>query len=83
MNTRFARAHFPSDKLYYKYNTNIVFLVLLNTLINQKIALLEYNLHEIISSIIAIKEVDIYYISLYYLNDERFDIKRILVLQFK
>jgi len=43
------------------------------TLINQKIALLEYNLHEIISSILAIKEVDIYYISLYYLNDERFD----------
>lgn len=42
-------------------------------LINQKIAFLEYNLHEIISSILAIKEVNIYYVSLYYLKNERFD----------
>lgn len=39
------------------------------SLISEKVALLEYNLHEIISSIKAIKDVDIYYFSLYYLND--------------
>ena len=43
------------------------------TLINQKLALLEYNVNEIISSILAVKNVEIYYISLYYLNDEGFD----------
>lgn len=39
------------------------------TIINEKIALLEYNLHEIISSIKAIKDIEIYYFSLYYFND--------------
>ena len=37
-------------------------------------ALLEYNIHEIISSILAIKDVDIYYFSLYYLNDKDIDV---------
>ena len=62
-------------------------LVFSSTLMSQKIALLEYNVHEIISSILAIKEVEIYYLSLYYLNDDcldsligeyNFDIKEVL-----
>lgn len=43
------------------------------TVIYQKIALLEYNVNEIINSILAINDVDIYYLSLYYLNDSNFD----------
>ena len=37
-------------------------------------ALLEYNIHEIITSILSVKEVDIYYFSLYYLNDDNVDV---------
>lgn len=44
-----------------------------STLINEKIALLEYNIYEIINSILAISDVEIYYLSLYYLNDDDFD----------
>ena len=44
-----------------------------SSLLTQKLALLQYNVHEIISSIHAIKEVEISYLSLYYLNDSSFD----------
>ena len=44
-----------------------------SSLLTQKLALLQYNVHEIISSILAIKEVKITYLSLYYLNDSSFD----------
>ena len=44
-----------------------------SSLLTQKLALLQYNVHEIISSILAIKEVEITYLSLYYLNDSSFD----------
>ena len=44
-----------------------------SSLLTQKLALLQYNVHEIISSILAIKEVEISYLSLYYLNDLAFD----------
>ena len=44
-----------------------------SSLLTQKLALLQYNVHEIISSILAIKEVEISYLSLYYLNDSSFD----------
>ena len=40
-----------------------------SSLLTQKLALLQYNVHEIISSILAIKEVEISYLSLYFLND--------------
>jgi len=43
------------------------------TIIYEKIALLEYNIFEIINSIFAIKNIEIYYVSLYYLNDESLD----------
>lgn len=44
-----------------------------SSLLTQKLALLQYNVHEIISSILAIKEVEITYLSLYYLNDSSFN----------
>lgn len=44
------------------------------SIINEKIALLEYNIHEIITSILAIKEIDIYCFSIYYFNDQEFDL---------
>lgn len=49
-------------------------LVFNHTLLSEKIALLEYNLHEIVTSISAIKDIEIYYFSLYYFNDEDYDL---------
>ena len=55
-------------------NNNNELLEFNYSLFTKKIALLEYNIHEIISSILAIKEVDIYYFGLYYLNEKNIDV---------
>ena len=61
-----------NDLLQYVSNINNK-LVYNPTIIYQKMALLEYNISEIMNSILAIDNVNIYYVSLYYFNDEAFD----------
>lgn len=61
------------NDLFTLVNKNEDSLEVNYSLFLKKIALLEYNIHEIITSILAIKKVDIYCFSLYYLNDEVLD----------
>ena len=72
-----------SNKIYLSVGLNDLFSLINNnegklefnySLFTKKMALLEYNIHEIITSILSVKEVDIYYFSLYYLNDENVDV---------
>ena len=72
-----------SKEIYLSVGLNDLFSLINNnegnlefnySLFTKKMALLEYNIHEIISSILAIKDVDIYYFSLYYLNDKDIDV---------
>lgn len=72
-----------SKKIYLSVGLNDLFSLINNdevklnfnyNLFTKKMALVEYNIHEIITSILAIKNVEIYYFSLYYLNDEDVDV---------
>lgn len=72
-----------SNKIYLSVGLNDLFYLINNNegnlefnynLFTKKMALLEYNIHEIITSILSVKEVEIYYFSLYYLNDENVDV---------
>lgn len=72
-----------SNKIYLSVGLNDLFYLINNNegnlefnynLFTKKMALLEYNIHEIITSILSVKEVDIYYFSLYYLNDDNVDV---------
>ena len=72
-----------SKEIYLSVGLNDLFSLINNnegnlefnySLFTKKMALLEYNIHEIISSILAIKDVEIYYFSLYYLNDKDIDV---------
>ena len=61
------------NDLFTLVNKNLDSLEVNYSLFLKRMAILEYNIHEIITSILAVKKVEIYYFSLYYLNDEILD----------